>query len=183
MIKAKDAQSFYLIEFPAVGQSYRAEELWVVVSRISAESGGWHRALHSEAVPGVSSSPSLWHSVTVVLSGSMLHVTVDGTPGTPLHIDASDGSFAGQAGFVGLLGHCNLPSTICQSVFRGLQVEGEPVTKTWDSAAAETPSSPSHLIKAATVGSSCSPLVRLPGGDLLVSAGDMLRSYGERDRL
>ena len=176
VIKAKDAQSFYLIEFPAVGQSYRAEEFWVVVSRVSAESGGWHRALHSEPVPGVSSSPSLWHDVRVVLAGSLLQISVDGTPTTPLHIDADDGSFAGQAGFIGLVGHCNLPSSICQSVFRGLKVEGEPVPKSWDSAAAATPSSPSRLIEAATVGSSCSPLVKLPGGDLLFTAGAMLRS-------
>ena len=63
VLKAVDAQTFYLVEFPTVGQAYRAEQFWVVISRVRPETGGWHEAVHMERVPGVSSTPALYHAV------------------------------------------------------------------------------------------------------------------------
>ena len=146
----------------------------MVVSRVRAQSGGWHEVVHAEPLPQVASEAALWHSVKVSLLGAQLTIAVDGSPATTLVLTeppgaGGAGSFASRRGFAGLLTHCQIPMSNpwlqvrgCQAVFRNFTVEGTGTTLAWDETAAEKPSSRATVIRAATVGASCSTLARDP---------------------
>ena len=99
----------------------------MVASRVRPRTGGWHDVIHMQPLAGVASETSLWHAVVVTLTGAELAVTVDGSPAATLVLSSTDGGddFASRQGFVGLLTHCQFPSSVsCQSTFRNLTVEG-----------------------------------------------------------
>jgi hypothetical protein len=108
----------------------------VVVSRVRAQSGGWHEVVHAEPLPQVASEAALWHNVKVSLLGAQLTIAVDGSLATTLVVTeppgaGGAGSFASRRGFAGLLTHCQIPMFYpwlqargCQAVFRNFTVEG-----------------------------------------------------------
>ena len=86
---AQNATSFYVLEFPAVGQAWRTEVEWVSLSHYRSD--GWRQGIKIWRVPEVSSTPGIWHSVDVTLDPTgavggraLFSVSVDGVPLEPL---------------------------------------------------------------------------------------------------
>ena len=63
VFRARDAQRYYMLHFPAVGQQYRAEHFWAAISKV--DESGFVKMLQMEMVHGVSSAPTLWHKARV----------------------------------------------------------------------------------------------------------------------
>ena len=75
---ARSTSEFLTVELPISGMQYKSESTWATVNEHSA--GQWRRSLAFEMLSGVSSSPGVWHTTTVTLSGASLKVSVDGRP-------------------------------------------------------------------------------------------------------
>jgi hypothetical protein len=188
---AQNATSFHVLEFPAVGQAWRTEVEWLVLSHYRTD--GWREGLYLWRIPEVSSTPGLWHSVGVALEPTaaaggraLLSVSVDGVPLAPL----SDGQrlangkvislapLVTEAGWTGFLGS-NGQGSFAKPQFRKLtlapiagnqtsvSLPGPPL---WNSSV--EPPNPSNLWK--SPGGCCATLTRCPEGQLVTINKDTI---------
>ena len=94
IFRASDAQHYYMVHFPVVGQHRRAEHFWAMVSVV--DETGYAKVLDM-LVHGVSSVSSIWHTAKVQAEGDRIRVWVDGRPALDVHDDQYP-----YAGYVGL---------------------------------------------------------------------------------
>ena len=167
VFRAHDACHYYVLDFPTVGQHYRAEHFWATISKVDER--GYREGLHMEMVHGVSSAIKLWHTARIRVQGDEIRVWVDGRPMTAIHDTTYEG--AGRIGLATYSGHGETP----RGCYRNLRIRGEAVDASpWDEALRPRRNwgvvDPEH-------GSGCSNIVRAATGELLVmSAGRFWRS-------
>ncbi|MBM4005444.1 MAG: DUF1080 domain-containing protein [Planctomycetes bacterium] len=164
MFRAQDARHYYVIDFPAVGQQYRANHFWCTISKVDAR--GWREGLHMQMVHGVSSKPSLWHKARVVVNGAEIRVWCDGRPMTTVR----DETYS-TPGFVGLVSY-NSNQAGKKSTFRNLRIRGSAIKPPEWSRSIQPVRNWSVLDP--EKGTGCSNIVRASNGDLLVIAGGRL---------
>ena len=174
-----------MLEFPAVGQQWRTENSWLTLSRYRPD--GWREGIKLWRLPGVSSTPGLWHSIDVSFASATgdttLSVSVDGFPLDPLSDGQrlADGGTVSLApllqhgGWIGLLGS-NGQGAFAKPQFRKLTLQASqpPLsvrgTPTWNSSTA--PANPSEVWKAPD--GCCGTLVRCPSGQVVTIHRDHL---------
>ncbi|MBI4582542.1 MAG: exo-alpha-sialidase [Planctomycetes bacterium] len=156
ILRAADANHFYLVYFPWGGQQLRAMHFWAILAKV--EGDGYLRNLAARWVPGVPSETDRWYKVRVVAKGPQITVWVDGR----LAIDVTDNTH--ESGCVGLAGYG-------WYFFRNIRISG---------ASAEAPAwkdsapIPSHSF---TVGFNSENMPTgcvAPNGDVLLAAGSHL---------
>ena len=164
VFRARDAQHYYMVHFPVVGQHYRAEHFWACISKVGEN--GFVEVLNMEMVHGVSSTQSLWHKVRVVMEGNEIRVWVDGRPLSVVKDDTYS-----EPGYVGLSTYCTLETPVnVKSSFRNLRIRGqEAQAPAWDPAV--QPVRNWFNIPDA-VGTACGNMVRAPNGELLLTTDE-----------
>lgn len=167
LFRAQDARHYYVVDFPAVGQQYRAEHFWAVISK--ADESGWWEALHMEMLHGVTSARGVWHKVRIQVRGDEIRVWVEGRPVTAVR----DATYRAP-GRIGLATYSGLGAT-ARSSFRNLRIRGQAVeAPAWDESV--QPVRTWSLVDAEH-GTGCGNIARTTTGELLVtSAGRLLRS-------
>ena len=95
MFRAQDAQHYYILDFPVVGQQYRAEHFWAMIAKVDHR--GYRDVLHYQRMPGVSCVPMQWHHARLTMVGDEICAWVNGRPLAVVH----DATFS-KPGFVGL---------------------------------------------------------------------------------
>ncbi len=129
IFRAQDAQHYYVVDFPTVGQSYRAENFWATVAKVDER--GWREGLHMQAVHGVSSAIRVWHQAKVKVTGNEIRVWVDGRPLAVVR----DDTYAG-AGCIGLATYTAAWSGAApkpKASFRNLRIQGHKrPSQPWD---------------------------------------------------
>ncbi|MCP4640899.1 MAG: DUF1080 domain-containing protein [bacterium] len=164
VLRAQNANHFYLVHFPWGGQQLRAKHFWAAIAKVDGD--GYVRNIAAEWVPGVPSEVNRWYGVRVVADGPEIQVWVDG------HEALRVRDTAYQNGRVGLAGYG-------WYYFRNVRVHGqasEPAP--WDDAAQV----PSHAF---TVGLSSAEMPSAciaPNGDVLVAAGNQLVRSKDKGR-
>jgi hypothetical protein len=113
ILRAKDAQHYYVVHFPLNGQAYRTRNFWVAISKVDNASG-WTRCLRLCVLSGITSETDTWHHVRATIIGDEIRVWVDGRAFEPVRDTAIQG-----AGRVGLMG-------FYQPVFKNFVARGEP---------------------------------------------------------
>jgi len=168
IFRGKDARHYYLVQFPVVGQHYRAEHFWAAISKVDGT--GYIQALDTQLVHGVSSAPQVWHHARIRVQGHEFRLWVDGRP-FPV---VTDDTFS-ESGYVGLYTQSCLGEGD-RSSFRNVRITGQPAQAVpWDAG----PQPPHHYTVIDTVhGSGCKQIARAANGDLIVgSTGhNLLRS-------
>ena len=167
VFRATDAQHYYMVHIPVVGQHYRAEHFWACISKV--DETGFVEVLNMEVVHGVSSTHTLWHKVRVAVAGNEIRVWVDGRPLSVVKDDTYS-----EPGYVGLSTYVTLEEPN-KSSFRNLRIRGQQAqAPAWDPAVQpvrnwfEVPNA---------VGTGCGNTVRAPNGDILVKTDPgMMRS-------
>lgn len=157
---AKNATDYYVVDFPVVGQQYRAEHFWGCVSKVDERN--WREGIHMQMVPGVSSAPTLWHQVRVVVQGEEIRVSVDGRRMSTVRVPDL------RPGLVGLLSYSSSGAS-AKSSFRNLKIRGK---------ALDFPDWNRHAkprrnwgIMDPNQGRGCSNIVRAANGDLVLFSG------------
>ncbi len=129
IFRAQDARHYYVVDFPTVGQSYRAENFWATVAKVDER--GWREGLHMQPVHGVSSAIRIWHKARVKVAGNQIRVWVDGRPLAVVR----DDTYAG-AGYIGLATYTagwGGGGVRPQSSFRNLRIQGhKSLGQPWD---------------------------------------------------
>lgn len=127
ILRAQDAQHYYVVHFPFVGQIHRARYFWVAVSKVD-NAAGWTRQLRLAELPGVQCELDAWHDVVASIVGDEIRVSVDGR-----HFDPVRDSTFRESGRIGLMGFTLAPGMYGPQI-RNLRVAGEPSpAKAWDS--------------------------------------------------
>ena len=125
LFRAADAEHYYAIDFPVVGQQSRAEHFWASVSTVDAST--WRRGLHLQMVPGVTSTQSYWHKARVVVQGDEIRIWVEGRPVSTVH----DTTYSAP-GFIGLATYGG-PASTYKTAFRNLRIAGKALPPpAWD---------------------------------------------------
>lgn len=162
ILRAQDANHFYLVYFPWGGQQLRAKHFWAVIAKVDGD--GYIRHLAAEWVPGLPSETDRWYQVKVEATGSQIGVWVDGRRA----VEVEDDSY--RDGRMGLAGYG-------WYAFRNVRIGGSEVeSENWDA----TQSIPQHAF---TVGLSSEQMPSsciAPNGDVLIAAGNLL--VRSRDR-
>jgi len=104
------------VDFPTIGQQYRAEHFWATISKVDER--GYREGLHMEMVHGVSSAIGLWHKARIQVQGDEIRVWVDGRPVTAVH----DATYPGP-GRIGLATYSGYGET-ANSCYRNLRIRG-----------------------------------------------------------
>lgn len=78
VVRAQDAQRYYVVEFPFCGQQAREGHFWSAITRVDAS--GWGKVLLEERVAGVPAEAGLWQQARVALQGTEFRVWVNGRP-------------------------------------------------------------------------------------------------------
>jgi len=179
ILRAQDANHYYLVRFPWCGQQLRAKHFWAAISKVDAS--GYTRNLKSAMIPGVPSETDRWYHIKVQCTGEQIRVWVDGRMG-PM---AADDSF--KAGRIGLAGYGGFS-------FRNVRVSGAPAAVgPWD-AGARPARNWFHPAPRLTGEQNMASLCRAPNGDLLlaipsakatflVRSADNGRTWGEPEEL
>lgn len=160
---AKDVRHYYIVDFPIVGQQYRAEHFWVSISKVDER--GFREGLVMKMVSGVTSHPEVWHKARVRVSGNEISVWVDEHPAASICApDCID------PGYLGLATYNAITGGGVKTSFRNFKVAGTPVAASTFSkepvpAARWRMAHPEH-----TMG--CGKIARAANGDLLVFAGN-----------
>ena len=172
VFRGRDAQHFYVVQLPCVGQQYRAEHFWAAISK--ADRTGYLQVLKMEMMHGVTSAVGAWHHARLKVTGSELRLWVDGRP---LSVVIDD-TFA-EPGYVGLYTQSGL-GVGDRSSFRNVRVTGQPApAPPWD----DGPQPLHHYGVIDTVsGSGCSQIVRASNGDLIVASGDNMHRSTDNGR-
>jgi len=166
VFRAQDTEHYYVVDFSCVGQQYRAEHFWGLVSKVDERN--MREGLHMEMMHGISSAVFLWHKARVVVKGDEIRVWCDGRPLAVVR----DKTFS-TPGFVGLTSFSCFGGS-AKSSFRNLRIRGRAVEPPkWDESIRPKRN---WGIVAGAPGRGCSNIVRASGGDLLVSSGRMFRS-------
>ena len=168
LFRAADAQHYYAIDFPVVGQQSRAEHFWATVSTVDKTT--WRRGLHMQMVPGVTSTQAYWHKARVVVQGDAIRVWVNGRPVSTVH----DTTYPAP-GFIGLATYEGY-SAKNKSLFRNLRVTGRALPPpAWDDSI--QPECRRVIIHPGPAGSCGKNFCRLADGQLVVqSTGRICRS-------
>ena len=166
VFRAGDAQHFYLVNFPVVGQQYRAEHFRAAISKV--DESGYVQVLKMEMMHGVTSAPLVWHHARIKVQGNEIRLWVDGRPLSVV----VDNTYT-KPGYVGLYSYSSLGASE-KSSFRNLRIRGEPVKAApWNDRI-----KPQHhysvVCEGKEVGGGCGNIVRTLNGDIL--AGGVLRS-------
>jgi len=156
ILRATDANHFYLVYFPWGGQQLRAKHFWAAVAKV--EGDGYLRNLQMGWVPGVPSETDRWYHVRVEAHGAQITVQVDGRRA----LRVTDDTF--KHGVVGLAGYG-------WYAFRNLRLAGTPVPPPrWNDAT----NLPVHAfpvgLNSETMPSGCVA----PNGDVLLAADKLL---------
>jgi hypothetical protein len=156
--RAQDARHYYILDFPAVGQHYRAEHFWVTLSKVDER--GWREGLHMEMLHGVSSMPTLWHKARIRVEGEEIRVWVDGRPAAAVR----DTTYA-KAGRIGLVTYSGSGAT-AKTRFRNLKVRGQSrPASSWDESLEPVRN---WFVVDSQGGTGCSNIIRAQSGELLV---------------
>ena len=162
VFRARDKQHYYVLDFPAVGQQYRAEHFWATLSKVDAR--GFREGLAMQLVPGVTSAPRVWHQVKIQVKGDQINAWIDKHP----VVSVRDNTYSG-AGYVGLDTYNAIAGHGAKSSFRNVKITGTPAS------AAAFPDSPVPVRtwRAAHPDASqgCGRIARAGNGDLLVNSG------------
>ena len=125
VFRAQDACHYYVVDFPTVGQHYRAEHFWATVSKVDQR--GYREGLHMEMVHGVSSAIGLWHEARIRVQGDEIRVWVDGRPVRAVR----DATITGP-GRIGLTTYAGQGETV-NCCYRNLRIRGEALdAPPWD---------------------------------------------------
>jgi hypothetical protein len=164
ILRAADANHFYVVWLPWGGQQLRANHFWAHVMKVDGD--GYLRSLKAAWVPGVPSETDRWYRVRVEAKGPTITVLVDGREA----LSVTDDSFKGGA--VGLAGYGWYS-------FRNVKIHG-PSTPlaAWDRSA----TIPVHHF---TVGLDSQQMPSgcvAPNGDVLLAAGSRLVRSKDKGR-
>ena len=172
IFRGKDARHYYLVQFPVVGQQYRAEHFWAAISKVNGT--GYLQVLNMQLVHGISSTPWVWHHARIRVQGNEFRLWVDGRP-FPV---VTDDTFS-ESGYVGLYTHCAM-GTGPRSSFKNVRIDGQKSTTTpWDNTI-----KPAHhyLPIDPKNGNGCGTIVRVPNGDLLITIEESIRCSKDNGR-
>jgi hypothetical protein len=159
ILRAADANHFYLVYFPWNAMNLRAKHFWAAVAKVDGD--GYLRNIKLAWVPGVPSETERWFQVRVEAVGPHITVKVNGRAA----VSVTDETF--QSGYVGLAGYG-------WYAFRNVRVAGTTIAApAWDRSA----QIPEHWFEVG-LGSAGTPSGCVaPNGDvLLISSGVMVRS-------
>ena len=166
VFRARDAQHYYMVHCPVVGQQHAGEHFWGAISRV--DESGYAKVLKMEMVHGVSCATQLWHKVRVAVQGSEIRAWVDGRP-----LSAVTDDTYGRPGYVGLSTFSGMGAG-AKSRFRNLSIRGEEAeAPQWD-ASVRPVRNWFHVSSAG--GAGCGNIARASNGDLLVGVPGLLRS-------
>ncbi|MBI2926043.1 MAG: exo-alpha-sialidase [Verrucomicrobia bacterium] len=156
VLRARDANHFYLVYFPWGGQQLRAMHFWAIVAKVDGD--GYLRNLAAAWVPGVPSETDRWYRVRVEAQGPQISVWVDDRRALQVRDDTY------KTGCVGLAGYGWYS-------FRNVRLAGARVKPpAWNRAA----QIPTHAF---TVGFDSEHMPTgcvAPNGDVLLAAGNHL---------
>ncbi len=174
IFRGKDARHYYLVQFPVVGQQYRAEHFWAAISKVDGT--GYIQVLNIQLVHGISSAPFVWHHARIRVQGNEFRLWADGRP-FPV---VTDDTFS-ESGYVGLYTQSGLgEGDRLRSSFRNVRVTGQPAkAPPWDAGLR-----PSHHYSVIDTvhGGNCTQIARAANGDLIVGAGDNLLRSSDHGR-
>ena len=162
ILRARDANHFYLVYFPWGGQQLRAMHFWVIVAK--ADGDGYLRNLAAAWVPGVPSETDRWYRVRVEAQGPQIGVWVDDRRALQVRDDTY------KSGCVGLAGYG-------WYFFRNVRLTGVRVKPPAWSGEAQIPT------HAFTVGFDSEHMPTgcvAPNGDVLLAAGNRLARSHDR---
>ena len=164
ILRATDANHFYLVHFPWGGQQLRAKHFWAAVAKVDGD--GYLRNIAAEWVPGVPSETDRWYKVRVEAEGPEIRVWVDGRHAVSVTDDAYQGGCVGLAGYGWYF-------------FRNIRISGAEVPPPpWDDAM----EIPVHHF---TVGLSSDKMPSgcvAPNGDVLLAAGNLVVRSKDKGR-
>ena len=164
ILRAQDANHFYMIYFPWGGQQLRAKHFWAQVMKV--EGDGYLRSIKSVWVPGVPSETDRWYKVRVEVKGPTIQVWVDGRHALTVRDDTYKSGAVGLAGY-GWYSFRNIEISGAKSPLNG-----------WDS----NQEIPVHHF---TIGLSSENMPSgcvAPNGDVLVAAGNLLVRSKDKGR-
>ena len=113
ILRATDANHFYLVYFPWNGQQMRAGHFWAAIAKV--EGDGYLRNIKMVWVPGIPSEIDRWYQVRVEARGPKISVWVDGRNA----LSVTDSRY--KSGCVGLAGYG-------MYYFRDVRINGAEVT-------------------------------------------------------
>ncbi|MCK4323759.1 MAG: exo-alpha-sialidase, partial [Armatimonadetes bacterium] len=165
VFRAQDAQHYYMVHCPVMGQQYRAEHFWGAISKV--DESGYVEVLNMEMVHGVSSAPKVWHKVRVAVEGNEIHAWVDGRPLSVVTDDTYP-----EPGYVGLSTYAvGAPARNALSMatsFRNLRIRGqEAQASPWASSVRQRKNWFLVNDMSGEVSAGCSNIARAPNGDLV----------------
>ena len=159
ILRASDANHFYLVYFPWNPQSMRAKGFWAAIAKLDGD--GYVRNIKMAWVRGVPAETDRWYHVKVMASGTSISVTVDGRSA----LSVTDSTYS--SGCVGLAGYGWYG-------FRNVTVTGSDTTPVWDTT---TGGIPGHSVSLGLDTDIKPTGCKAPNGDILIGAGDkMVRS-------
>jgi hypothetical protein len=152
ILRAVDANHFYLVYFPWSPQQLSAKHFWAAIARV--EGDGYLRNLKMVWVPGIPSETDRWYQVRVEAKGPQISVWVDGRNA----LSVTDSTY--KSGCVGLAGYG-------MYYFRNVHVKGTAVSPTdWN----DKTQIPTHAftvgLNSAGMTTGCVALA--PSGDVLL---------------
>ncbi len=163
VFRAADARHYYVIDFPVVGQQYRAEHFWMTIARVDER--GMREGLAMQLVPGVSSAPEVWHSAKVRAAGDLISVWLNGR-----HITTIRDTTYTAPGYVGLCTYNCIGGGDEKASFRNFRITGAPGAA--PPFAAEPGPSRNWRLTDPQMAGGCGRIVRLGGGDLITTSAD-----------
>jgi hypothetical protein len=162
VFRAPDARHYYVLDFPAVGQQYRAEHFWATLAKVDER--GFRVELAMKLVPGVTSAARVWHHVKVEVKGNQINAWIDKRP----VISLQDSTYA-KPGYVGLDTYNAIAGHGEKTSFRNFKISATPVSAV---AFAASPG-PVQTWRAAHPEASqgCGRIARAGNGDMLTRSG------------
>ena len=163
ILRAADANHFYLVYFPWQGQSLRAKHFWAAVAKVDGD--GYLRNIKAVWVPGVTSEVDRWYKAKVVAEGSRISVWVDGR----FALTVSDDSY--RSGLVGLAGYG-------WYLFRNIRINGTQFpAPEWN----EQEQIPTHAFELPVTSTMPSGGIA-PNGDVLLLCGSQILRSNDKGR-
>ena len=164
ILRATDANHFYMVNFPWGGQQLRAKHFWAEVRKVDGDA--YQRGLKAVWVPGVPSETDRWYKVRVEAVGPKIEVWVDGRRA----LSVTDDSF--KSGAVGLEGYGWYQ-------FRNVKISGKRAPlEGWD----RTQEIPVHHFTIGLDSQNMPSGCVAPNGDVLVAGGNQLARSKDKGR-
>ena len=184
VFRARDPQHYYVLDFPAVGQQYRAEHFWATLSKVDQR--GFREVLSMQMVPGVTSSARVWQHVRLQVTGDQIKAWVN----KRLAVCVRDTTYA-EPGYVGLntynaISPANPDATAGhgdKSSFRNVRISGPAATapafaptpapvRTWNCPHPDPAGGSSRIARAGN-----GDVLVSPGGNRLLRSADNGRTW------